>query len=171
MERAQRSTKVRGSGGSHARCAALVFALLLLVMGCDGDDPCRALADGAAPHQEIFARFADVAERVSGSDSAFTGSGHLEESLFVSLRGEPTVLAAWVERTGPAPLSLAYPSRAPGLDLVFSTCRMPGGRLEAARGVLHIGSAPGPAYFLRQSVTHAAQRLVVTVAFVDDAPP
>ena len=157
--------------GSRARPAALVCALVLLLIGCDGDDPCRALADGAASHQEIFSRFAEVAERVSGSDSAFTGSAHLEESLFVSLRGEPTVLAAWVERIGPAPLSLAYPSRVPDLDVVFSTCRLPGGRLEAARGVLLIGSSPGPAYFLRQSVTRAAQRLVVTVAFVDDAPP
>lgn len=150
---------------------AWLLALVALATGCDGDDPCRALADGAAPHHEIFSRFASVAERVSGSDSAFADRGHLEESLFVSLRSEPTVLAAWVERTGPAPLSLAYPPRAPALDLPFATCRLPGGRLEAARGTLHMGASPGPAYFLRQSVTNAAQRLVVTVAFVDDAPP
>lgn len=159
---------MRRSGWVHACFTVLTAALLV---ACDGDDPCRALAEGAAPHQVIFSRFLDVAERVIGSDSAFTGSGHLEESLFVSLRGEPTVLAAWVERSGSAPLSLAYPARAPALEVVFSTCRLPGGRLEAARGTLHIGSSPGPAYFLRQSVTTAAQRLVVTVAFIDDAPP
>lgn len=171
MERAERSTKVRRSGPSRARLASLALLAMLVLTGCDGDDPCRALADGAAPHQEIFSRFARVAERLSGSDSAFADRAHLEESLFVSLRDEPTVLAAWVERSGPAPLSLVHPARAPAIELPFSTCRLPSGRLEAARGTLSMpGSAPGPAYFLRQSVTEAAQRLVITVAFVDDAP-
>ncbi len=150
--------------------ASLAALLALSLVACDEDDPCRALADGAVTHQAIFARFVDVAQRVTASDSAFAERAHLEESLFVSLRAEPTVLAAWVERTGAAPLAIAYPPRAPVLDLAFSTCRLPVGRLEAARGTLHVGSSPGPAYFLRQALVEPAQRLVITVAFVDDAP-
>jgi hypothetical protein len=106
---------------------------------------------------------------VLGSDSAFSDRGQLEESLFSSLRGEPAVLAAWVERTGAAPILLTLPSVGPPLEATFTTCRLAGSeRVEAARGEVRIGEAPGPAFFLRRRISRPPQTLTITLAFIDE---
>lgn len=156
----------------RAQASNLLASALVLALGaCEGEDPCAALSSGSAPHLPAFERFVEVAERVADADSAFTEPGQLEESLFVSLRRDPAVLAAWVERSGAAPLSVTLPSVAPPIEARFVTCRPPGGgRVEVARGALQIGEAPGPALFLRRVILRPPQSLSITVAFVDDAP-
>ena len=149
-----------------------------LVIGCGPhDDACADLVAASAPHRAGFARFVAVAERVAGADSAFDGRAQLEEGLFVSLRSEPTVLAAWIERLGAAPLAITMPSVAPPVPTGFSRCRAADGeRFEVTRAVLQVGDAPGPAVFLRHAAPlgsaalGAPQTLVVTVAYLDEAP-
>jgi hypothetical protein len=157
---------------SRPGLSALAAVLWGALLGCGIEgDPCVALVAASEPHRAGFARFAAVAERVAGADSAFERRAQLEEGLFVSLRGEPTVLAAWIERIGAAPLTVTLPSVAPAIPVTFSRCRAADGeRFEVARGELQIGETPGPAVFLRRTITLGApQTLVVTVAYLDEA--
>lgn len=179
MWRAHRSTSagkfdVRAQSAGRRAVVLGVLGVTLLACGVEGD-PCQELVASSAPHREGFARFAAVAERVAGADSAFEGRAHLEEALFVSLRSEPTVLAAWIERVGAAPLTVTFPSVAPAIPVTFSRCRTADAeRFEVARGMLQIGEAPGPAVFLRRTSTlgsaalGAPQTLIVTVAYMDE---
>ncbi len=164
------AASIAGVLGVSALCLLVAATASACGEGCRAPvDPCAALAAGAEPHLSTFERFVPLAERVLGSDSAFSDRGQLEESLFSSLRGEPAVLAAWVERTGAAPILLTLPSVGPPLEATFTTCRLAGSeRIEAARGEVHIGEAPGPAFFLRRRISRPPQTLTITLAFIDE---
>jgi hypothetical protein len=136
------------------------------LVGCVPPEPCSELAPAAAPHAEAHGRFADVARRIVAADSAFDDQRVLEESLFHSLRAQPEVLAAWVERSGPAPLALAHPRSAALPATPLTTCRVGGERLELGRVELAVADIPGPALLVRQRFASAAEEVVVTVAFV-----
>ncbi len=136
------------------------------LVGCVPPDPCSELAPAAAPHVEAHERFADVARRIIAADSAFDDRRVLEESLFHSLRARPEVLAAWVERSGPAPLALAHPRGVVLPATPLTTCRVDGERLELGRLALTVADVPGPALLVRQRFAADAEEVVVTLAFV-----
>jgi hypothetical protein len=139
---------------------------LAALVGCVPPDPCSELAPAAEPHAEAHGRFADVARRIVAADSAFDDRRVLEESLFHSLRSQPEVLAAWVERSGPAPLALAHPRDASLPATPLTTCRVAGERLELGRLPVRIADVPGPALLVRQRFASGAEEVVVTLAFV-----
>lgn len=138
----------------------------LLSAACGEPDACATLAPEAAGHLTDFDRFEAVATRIVAADSAFDDRSVLEESLFFSLRDAPEVLGAWVQRTGPAPISLAHPRRAEVPTGPFTRCRVEGGALWVARTTITVGDSPGPALVLQRVSSEPPQEVSVTMAFV-----
>lgn len=131
------------------------------MLGCGDERPETAHAvEIARAHAGDLGSFERWARRVAASETQYRDRAAFEEAAFAQVRGIDRVEAAWIDRRGPDPSSLAYPSgaRIPR-ELAWRRIRLEGlGEHEVAlevdrEYVRRAVSAPGGAH------------LVLTLAF------
>ena len=95
-------------------CAICVLACAAVLVGCSsGPTSSAELREAIAPHLSELASFDRWARRLSLADGAFRSEEALEEAAFAPLRRVSGVRAAWLNRVGPDPRGLHYPSEGP----------------------------------------------------------
>lgn len=93
------------------------------------------------PHVDRIARFDRWAHRVASASGAWRTRSALEETTFSQVRTDPAVLAAWIERTGEAPLS--YPAERALPDAPLRAVQLPPlGAIRAATGTVDHAGTP-----------------------------
>jgi hypothetical protein len=149
--------------------ALVTFALTLAACSSSAADAARVRAL-VEPHLEGFAEYDRWARRLALGDAAFRSEEALAEAAFAPLRGDATVVAAWIEREGPDAHTLVYPEGAPprpasGWVRVRTETL---GEIEAQTATLRAGDAnERDCVVLRRSApAPRGATLHVTVAFV-----
>ncbi len=149
------------------RCAALCLLGAVACSGGPREDAAR-MQSAVEPYLDDVAAYDRWARRLSLADAAFRSDAALEEAAFAPLRDEPRVVAAWLEREGPDPRTLAHPPGAPALPssgwVRIRTAEL--GELDAQHATLAIGGEDRELLLIRRSApAPGGATLHVTLAF------
>ena len=152
--------------------ASLALFALAALTACDGGpsgaERSSALGALVAPHAERLTRFDRWAHRVASAGGAWRSRSALEETVFSQVRGDASVVGAWVEREGEPALALPAERAMPEAEM--RAIRLPTlGPCEAGTARLVRGRGPEEVDVVLVTLDHDDLRTTLALA-IDPQP-